>query len=439
MPNAISKSYDVEFNDSVLDLQGWKGPRTEGSKLTGQFVNYYNSTDKTFGKNPVIENKIAALYLGNTIIGGDNEDASRVTIAGHSYVSIDRVLIVDIDTDDVEIIDRINMNPIAFGRMVRRDLPEFSRVNVKLLDFSTQNNVKPQHFVKFNQGSLMKVYNYEANDLGYEDGVFGGFGIRQNKLFENDQGIKFYGKSQTIDGVTSTIDQGLFSYGMTTCVSNSLFEEAPQIISESINTLAGITESIVVQEFHPAPFTFISKFPAELDKYTGDVTMETLGNTLHLCTASINTQFNIGLAITQVFTGPKDNSGVSTGPSNTSPTGGKILCQEFYDQGLMPQDIYEADELYGDKVYETDPDLMKGYWLWASTAVDFCRKYPMWTKALYYTLGRPWAEHMAFLMGKRKKDNPFGKILMDMGSFITKKLYKMSTLNKVTKFGYQNK
>ena len=70
MANAISKSFDVEFNDSVLDLAGWKNPRTEGSKLTGRFVNYYNDGDKTYGKNPVIENKIAALYLGNTIIGG---------------------------------------------------------------------------------------------------------------------------------------------------------------------------------------------------------------------------------------------------------------------------------------------------------------------------------------------------------------------------------
>lgn len=318
MANAISKSFDVEFNDSVLDLAGWKNSRTEGSKLTGRFINYYNTTDKTYGKNPVIENKIAALYLGNTIIGGDDEDASRVSITGHSYVSIDRVLLIDVDTDEVEIIDRLNMHHVAFRRMVQRDLPEFSRVNVKLLDFSTQNNVKAQHYVKFNQGSLMKIYDYTANELGFEDGVFGGFGIRENKIDPNNQAIEYYG-SHSVS--FTDVHKGCFSYGMTACASESLFKEMPQILSESINTLAGITESIIVQAYQPSPYDFVPKFPSELSRYEGDVTLSTLGNALSVCTASINPTFNIGVAIDTIA----DNfvstplgggsPGIPTGPS----------------------------------------------------------------------------------------------------------------------------
>jgi len=431
---ANTNEHSVEFNDSVLGLDGWKNPRTEGSKLIGQFINYYNDGDTSYGKEPVIENKIAALYLGNTIIGGDDEDDSRVSIVGHSYVSIDRVLIIDLDTDEVEIINRINMNPTAFLRMVQTDLAEFSRVNLKLLDFSTQNNIKPLHFVKFNQGSLMKLYNYEANTLGYEDGVFGGYGIRQNKLDANDQGVQWYGKATT-DG-TTRVDQGCFSFGMTTCVSHSLFTEAPEITSQSIDPVSGITSSIITQHYHPNPYTFVPAFPTELNTYKGDVTMGTLGNELNVCSASIQTGF-AAFVVDAAFATPAD--GVFSNPaSSTTSGGGKILCQEFYDQGLMPEDIYEADELYGDLVYEKDPELMKGYWIWASTAVDFCRTHPLFTRVLYKTLGKPWAEHMAFLVGKREKDNIFGRLLMDTGKFITRKMYKISTLSKITKFGYQN-
>jgi len=325
MANAISKSFDIEFNDSVLDLAGWKNPRTEGSKLTGRFVNYYNDGDKTYGKNPVIENKIAALYLGNTIIGGDDEDASRVSISGHSYVSLDRVLIIDIDTDEVEIIDRLNMNPVGFRRMVQRDLPEFSRVNVKLLDFSTQNNVKSQHYVKFNQGTLMRIYNYTANDKGYEDGVFGGYGIRENKIDPNNQAIEYYG-SESIS--YTDVHRGCFSYGMTACASHSLFKEMPQIVSESVNQLLGITQSIVIQEYQPSPYDFIPKFPSELARYSGDVTLSTLGNELSICTASINPTFNIGIAIEEpadawaVNDGSSGNTGTPTGPSGPPNYGG---------------------------------------------------------------------------------------------------------------------
>jgi hypothetical protein len=414
---ANSDVHDVEFNDSLLDLAGWKNPRTEGSKLTGKFINYFNEGDKTYGKNPVIENKIAALYLGNTIIGGDDEDASRISITGHSYVSIDRVLIIDIDTDEVEIIDRINMNPRAFRRMVQTDLAEFSRVNIKLLDFSTQNNIKPEHFVKFNQGSLMKIYDYEANTLGYEDGVFGGYKIRENYLDGEDQQVEWYGKASSVG---TSVYSGCFSYGMTACVSHSLFTLAPEITSQSIDPVAGITMSIITQQYHANPYSFVPVFPAELNTYKGDVTMGTLGNELSVCSASIDTTVDTGLFITTPYALAAERE-IASPPVST-----KILCQEFYDQGLMSQDIYEADELYGELVYEKDPELMKGYWIWATIAVDFCRAHPIFTKVLYKTLGKPWAEHMSFLVGKRKTDNPFGRLLMNTGKFITKKMYKLS-------------
>jgi len=66
---AVTRSFDVEFDDALLDLEGWKNPRYNGSKLTGAKINKFTAGDITFGSNPVIENKIVALYVGNTLIG----------------------------------------------------------------------------------------------------------------------------------------------------------------------------------------------------------------------------------------------------------------------------------------------------------------------------------------------------------------------------------
>jgi len=251
--SAISKSYDVEFDDALLDTRFWK-TRSEGSQLNGRKINVYTAGDTTYGKNPVIENKVAALYIGNTVIGGDGEDPSRVSIAGHSYISIDRILLIDIETDEVRIVDRQSLIDIttgttgdekAFKRYITRDFPEGSEINIRLVDRKIQNSLRPSHFVKFNRGSLMKIYGYEANDDGYEDGVFGGHNVRNNK-----GGIH----TGSIEG------PGLFGYGMTAAASRSLFS----------------TDSI----------TFVGSLPSELNDYTGDVTLSTLGSELAPITAS---------------------------------------------------------------------------------------------------------------------------------------------------------
>jgi hypothetical protein len=250
---SISQSYDVEFDDALIDTRFWKA-RSEGTQLTGNKINVYTTGDITYGKNPIVENKIAALYLGNTIIGGDDEDPSRTSILGHSYISIDRILLIDIETDEVTIVERQSLVDIttgtvggekAFKRYITRDFFEGSEVNIRLVDKTVQNSLKPSHFVKFNRGSFMKLYEYTANDDGYEDGVFGGYGVRNNH-----GGIH----TGSIEG------PGLFGYGMTAAVSRSLFS----------------TDSI----------QFVGSLPSELNDYTGDVTLSTLGTELAPITAS---------------------------------------------------------------------------------------------------------------------------------------------------------
>ena len=56
---AVSKSYSVEFDDSLLDMSSWKNPRYDGSKLQGSQINQYIEGDPIYpyGLKPIIESK----------------------------------------------------------------------------------------------------------------------------------------------------------------------------------------------------------------------------------------------------------------------------------------------------------------------------------------------------------------------------------------------
>jgi hypothetical protein len=164
---AVTKSFSVEFDDALLDLEGWKNPRYEGSKLTGQKINEWNAGDITYGKNPVVENKTTALYIGNTLIGGEDEDESYVHIKRHSYVGINRILIIDPLTDDITLLDSTQEEFEPFHRFVTNDLPTGGAFNIRLLDFSIPNalDAVSKYYVKMNKGWLLKSLKaaYEAN------------------------------------------------------------------------------------------------------------------------------------------------------------------------------------------------------------------------------------------------------------------------------------
>ena len=237
----LFKDYVVDFDDSLLDMASWKGARHTGCRLRAARLNNYTKGDITYGLNPVIESKVVALYVGSTLVGGDitnteAEESSYTRISGHSYINLNKVLLINLETDEVEVIDRQNTGNEAFLRLISRDFPEGSTCNFKLLDISTDNSLKNEYRIKFNRGSLQKLYRYKANKRGFEDGVFGGFGVRHN-----------VGNVKT----GSLQGTGLFGYGMTALASRSLFT------TNSIN--------------------FVDALPSELNLYAGEEDTSTLG------------------------------------------------------------------------------------------------------------------------------------------------------------------
>ena len=92
----------------------------------------------------------------------------------------------------------------------------------------------------------------------------------------------------------------------------------------------------------------------------------------------------------------------------------KIICNELYKQGFLPQHIWNADELYGEMMYKKDPSLVLGYMMWAKNVVKFMKAKPQYTKWIY-TMVKPWTEHMAYEVGILPNDNWIGKIIHKVG------------------------
>lgn len=56
---------------------------------------------------------------------------------------------------------------------------------------------------------------------------------------------------------------------------------------------------------------------------------------------------------------------VDTGAAGPGASSESVLCTALYHQGLLPECVYRADEAFGDHLEKTDPDVVRGYQLWA--------------------------------------------------------------------------
>jgi hypothetical protein len=111
----------------------------------------------------------------------------------------------------------------------------------------------------------------------------------------------------------------------------------------------------------------------------------------------------------------------------------KIICNELYNQGFLPQHIWNADERYGEMMYEKDPRLVLGYMMWARNVVKYMKAKPQNTKWIYMMV-KPWTEHMAYEVGTLPKDNWIGKLIHSVGKQYCYYVYdkQMSKRNKLS-------
>ncbi len=93
---------------------------------------------------------------------------------------------------------------------------------------------------------------------------------------------------------------------------------------------------------------------------------------------------------------------------------GKIICTELHRQGLLADDVMEADQDFGRVVAKYEPNVMAGYIALATPIVNLMRKSKLFTKVVAL-IARPWADHMAYRMSVKEQDNAFGRFVMAVG------------------------
>tara|TARA_B100000287_G_scaffold418495_1_gene455516 strand:- start:3865 stop:5775 length:1911 start_codon:yes stop_codon:yes gene_type:complete len=195
----VTRSYDdrltkqAEFDDALMDQASWRNSRYDGSKLSAKKINKYsfidseiNTTDTSSGEYegkyvqieggnyawggdtsyqnlPVVNRLTTALYIANTVVGGEEND-NYVTLKNHSYVGISQILLVNLIDDSVQLIDKTTFPYQDFHRFITTDFPTGNSCAVKVIEDqneSVPNNLQGIHKVKMNKGYLLKTFTYK--------------------------------------------------------------------------------------------------------------------------------------------------------------------------------------------------------------------------------------------------------------------------------------
>ena len=145
----------------------------------------------------------------------------------------------------------------------------------------------------------------------------------------------------------------------------------------------------------------------------------------------LNTQLNS--TQTQLVNNSTQLAQANNQLTNATTKKKKIICNELYNQGFLPQHIWNADEIYGEMMYEKDPRLVLGYMMWARNVVKYMKAKPQNTKWIYKMV-KPWTEHMAYEVGTLPKDNWIGKLIHNVGKQYCYYVYdkQMSKRNKLS-------
>jgi hypothetical protein len=115
----------------------------------------------------------------------------------------------------------------------------------------------------------------------------------------------------------------------------------------------------------------------------------------------------------------------------------------------MDEETFKADQAFGELLRENDPDVYNGYVRWASIVVDWMSgnnpNVMFWirdpekrrkietdlTLKITHRIATPWAQHMQYLMGKREEDNKAGRIIMKIGTPVSKLVSKLPKIKSL--------
>ena len=88
-----------------------------------------------------------------------------------------------------------------------------------------------------------------------------------------------------------------------------------------------------------------------------------------------------------------------------------MICTELRRQGLVGDEVYAADCEFG---RQQDPQVLRGYHLWAPSVVRAMRRSRIFT-GLVSCLAQPWMREMAHRQGLGSRGSLVGRAIMIVG------------------------
>jgi len=164
-------------------------------------------------------------------------------------------------------------------------------------------------------------------------------------------------------------------------------------------------------------FLFSSK-TIHADTLNADGTFDGGGNGGQTSTASQTFDDGSTLSVTTHDSGAVTvtaTNATDSGPGG--PGGPKIICTELYKQGLLPANIFQADQQFGIYLREHYPLVYLGYIAWAVYIVRLMKLSPAFTR-LVSLIATPWAINMAYRQGVVEKNSYLGASIMLVGGSI---------------------
>ena len=275
-----SNEYSVELNDANLETKAWRSSRYEGSQTKTQTINQYTDGDISFGKTTAIQKYSRNIYVGNGVVGMDDngaEDPLLVKFPNFSYVTSLKYFTVNSDNtisnDTVESKPNDFKNRRGFYRAFYEDFPIGSSCKIIINDESIRTNLKDNYKIYFNGGQLEKLINIDLPPAGYA--------ITQNSTS--------YQIQQTISKFSA----------------NVLFLNTNELrifYTGSLRAIDGDSENLQISELSSYIEPFFSNYK-DLSPYIGDKRMF-----LSFCTQSgIPSDPSNGDEFTPLRTNAKDN------------------------------------------------------------------------------------------------------------------------------------
>lgn len=169
-----NKEFSVELNDAIFETEAWRSSRYNGHQLEAIKLNEFNKGDKTYGKTPVIESYSRNIYIGNKVIGFDNEPTINNPNPGFSkksYITISNYFTINSDDTTTEVGTNFNTKAEqqGFERSFREDFKIGSKASIILLDKGIEQDLKKTYTVDYNEGVLSRLLEYSSSLNVYEN------------------------------------------------------------------------------------------------------------------------------------------------------------------------------------------------------------------------------------------------------------------------------